>query len=77
MNAIKLLSRNEMRNIKAGEDQQIGEPCSVTLTCPSGWTITCGDNDYCYIENDGSYDGYINCGIGRFQFGCWQHEPPM
>lgn len=70
MESLQLLSRSEMRVIKGG-----GESCSVTLTCPSGWTVTCGDDNYCHIENDGSYDGYINCGIGRFQIGCWQREP--
>ena len=75
METLNLLSRNEMRNIKGGRIQM--GPCSDTLTCPSGWTITCGSNESCYVENDGDYEGYINCGTGSFQFGCWMHEPRL
>lgn len=76
MKNIKQLSRSEMKNILAGHQHNI---CSVEVTCPSGRTIGCtgsvDEPNLCYRENDGSIHGYINCGVGKVQMGCWQFEP--
>lgn len=67
----KILSRDEMKNLIAG-----GGSCSETLTCPNGYTATCSDsNGECYVEGNGTCHGYLNCGTGRFQVGCWMHDP--
>jgi hypothetical protein len=74
MNSIKLLTREEMKKVSAGYMDVPG--CSVTVTCPSGRTISCHDpgGDNCYSESDGTIHGYVNCGVGAAQVGCWMQD---
>jgi len=67
MEFLNVLTRNEMKNIKGG--------CSTSVTCPNGVELSCTypSND-CYREGDGTIEGYINCGVGTIQMGCWQYD---
>jgi len=72
MEFLNVLTRDEMKNVKGGSGG-----CPKTLTCPSGRTYSCDGYSHCHLENDGEYTGYLNCGVGFFQVGCWQHEPQL
>lgn len=59
--------RGKMKNVKGG--------CSASVTCPNGWELSCSHySGNCYSENDGTIEGYINCGVGAIQQGCWQRD---
>lgn len=68
------LGRSEMKKLMAGSVG--GGSCSATLTCPNGYTATCTDDSgECYVLDNNTCSGYLNCGVGRFQVGCWMHDP--
>ncbi len=75
MNLIKILNREEMKKVSAGYMADPG--CTVSVSCPSGRTISCTDpgGGNCYSEGDGSIHGYVNCGVGAAQVGCWMQDP--
>ncbi len=70
----RALGRSEMKKLMAGSGSSGG--CSETLNCPNGYTATCtSESGYCHVENNGTCDGYLNCGTGTVQVGCWMHDP--
>jgi|TARA_R110001599_G_scaffold84130_1_gene226596 hypothetical protein len=71
MEFLNVLSRDEMKNVKGG-----ARGCSASVTCPNGRELTCSTESsiYCHQEGDGTYEGYINCGVGRIQLGCWNYD---
>ncbi|MEP1142040.1 MAG: hypothetical protein ABJR05_02985 [Balneola sp.] len=50
--------------------------CSVSVTCPNGWELSCSYPivGQCHSQDDGSIEGYVNCGVGAIQMGCWQYD---
>lgn len=70
MDAMKIINRSEMKLLLAGGS------CSVEITCPNGMTLGCDSSTHCHAEGDGTHAGYINCGVGAVQAGCWQHVVP-
>lgn len=73
MHSIQLLTREEMKNVKAGGGQE--GPCNPVLKCPNGEIASCYSNTYCYIENNETCNGYLNCSYGQHQFACWEIDP--